>query len=455
MSGPILPTTSSSRAPRTFADLLTEEVLRTDRSRDMDGLLRRLFIPVAVVSVLVAAWVGSAPLAGAVIASAVVKVELNRKTVQHQEGGIVSKLLVRDGQRVHAGDALIVISDLRSNAELAVLQDQVRAEQARAARAAAEAALEPDFHLADQVAAGASSADYLARETALFLARRRTLNEEVAALESQRQEIQAQAQALQLQVGASETAAKLASDELVSNEKLIKDGYVQRARILQLQRAEAEFRSKVAEGRSNLAMARQRSAEIQARIAQTRNKYQQEATDELKDATAKRRELQQRLAPSADQVDRQVVRSPVDGEVMSLRVAGAGAVVAPREPLLDVVPAAERLVVEAHIRPQDINSVHHDSTAEVRLTSFDARTTPLLRGKVTIVSGDRVTPTDGHDSYFVATVEVDAAVLKSHPDIKLQAGMPAELYVATGERTLLEYLLRPLRTFSQHAMREP
>src|SRR3569833_1578491 len=455
MSGPILPTTSSSRAPRTFADLLTEEVLRTDRSRDMDGLLRRLFIPVAVVSVLVAAWVGSAPLAGAVIASAVVKVELNRKTVQHQEGGIVSKLLVRDGQRVHAGDALIVISDLRSNAELAVLQDQVRAEQARAARAAAEAALEPDFHLADQVAAGASSADYLARETALFLARRRTLNEEVAALESQRQEIQAQAQALQLQVGASETAAKLASDELVSNEKLIKDGYVQRARILQLQRAEAEFRSKVAEGRSNLAMARQRSAEIQARIAQTRNKYQQEATDELKDATAKRRELQQRLAPSADQVDRQVVRSPVDGEVMSLRVAGAGAVVAPREPLLDVVPAAERLVVEAHIRPQDINSVHHDSTTEVRLTSFDARTTPLLRGKVTIVSGDRVTPTKEHDSYFVATVEVDAAVLKRHPDITLQAGMPAELYVATGERTLLEYLLRPLSTFSQHAMREP
>ena len=79
----------------------------------------------------------------------------------------------------------------------------------------------------------------------------------------------------------------------------------------------------------------------------------------------------------------------------------------------------------------------------------------MLRGKVTVVSGDRVTPTDGHDSYFVATVEVDAAVLKSHPDIKLQAGMPAELYVATGERTLLEYLLRPLRTFSQHAMREP
>jgi HlyD family type I secretion membrane fusion protein len=455
MSTSMLRNAGSSRAPRTFADLLTEDLPQTDRSQEMPVLLRSLFIPVAVVGVLVAAWAGSAPLAGAIIAPAVVKVELNRKTVQHQEGGIVSKLLVRDGQRVHAGDALIVVSDLRSNAELNVLEDQVRAERARAARAGAEAALEADFQSHEQVTGGVGSADYFARESALFVARRRTLNEEVAALESQRREIQAQAEALQLQVGASETAAKLAGDELASNEKLTRDGYVQRARIVQLQRAEAEFRSKVAEGRSNLAMARQHSAEIQARIAQARNKYQQEATDELKDATAKLRELQQRLAPSADQVDRQVVRSPVDGEVMSLRVAGAGAVVAPREPLLDVVPAAERLVVEAHIRPQDINSVHHDSAAEVRLTSFDARTTPLLRGKVTIVSGDRVTPTDGHDSYFVATVEVDAAVLESHPDIKLQAGMPAELYVATGERTLLEYLLRPLRTFSQHAMREP
>jgi len=455
MSTSILPAAASARAPRTFADLLAEEVAQADRSQEMPLLLRRLFIPVTAVAVLVAAWAGSAPLAGAIIAPAVVKVELNRKTVQHQEGGIVSKLLVRDGQRVHTGDALIVVSDLRSNAELNVLEDQMRAERARAARAAAEAALEAQFQSQEEVAGGEGAADYLTRETALFVARRRTLNEEVAALESQRREIQVQAEALQTQVSASETAAKLAADELTSNEKLIKDGYVQRARILQLQRAEAEFRSKVGEGRSNLAVARQRSAEIQARIAQARNKYQQEATDELKDATAKLRELQQRVAPSADQVDRQVVRSPVDGEVMSLRVAGAGAVIAPREPLLDVVPAQERLVIEAHIRPQDINSVHRDSAAEVRLTSFDARTTPLLKGKVTTVSGDRVTPTDGHDSYFVATVEVDSAVLKSHPDIRLQAGLPAELYVATGERTLLEYLLRPLRTFSQHAMREP
>src|SRR5262249_27444993 len=154
------------------------------------------------------------------------------------------------------------------------------------------------FQSQEQFAGGVGSADYFARESALFVARRRTLNQEVAALESQGREIQAQVEALQLQVGAGETAAKLASDELASNEKLIKDGYVQRARILQLQRAEADSRSKVAEARSNLAMSRQRGAEIQSRIAHARNEYQQQAADELKDSTAKLRELQQRVEPS-------------------------------------------------------------------------------------------------------------------------------------------------------------
>jgi HlyD family type I secretion membrane fusion protein len=140
---------------------------------------------------------------------------------------------------------------------------------------------------------------------------------------------------------------------------------------------------------------------------------------------------------------------------MSLHVSGVGAVIGPREPLMDVVPSQERLVIEAHVRPQDINSVRRGAAAQVRLTSFDARTTPLLTGKVTIVSGDRVSVPDARESFFVAIAEVDAATLKSHPEIHLQPGMPAELYIAAGKRTLLEYLLRPVRVFAAHAMREP
>jgi HlyD family type I secretion membrane fusion protein len=156
-----------------------------------------------------------------------------------------------------------------------------------------------------------------------------------------------------------------------------------------------------------------------------------------------------------DQVERQIVRSPVDREVMEMRVSGAGEVIAPREPLLVDVPSQARLVVEARIRPEDINRVQINASAQVRLTSFDARTTPLLSGNVTFVSGDRITSADGRESYFTATVEVDAANLKGHPEIRLQPGMPAELYVATGTRNLFQYLLRPITSFALRTMREP
>jgi HlyD family type I secretion membrane fusion protein len=148
------------------------------------------------------------------------------------------------------------------------------------------------------------------------------------------------------------------------------------------------------------------------------------------------------------------VRSPVDGEVMALRVSAPGEVIGPREPILDVVPAREKLVVEARIRPEDVDYVRKDSAAEVRLTAFDARTTPLLPGKVVFVSPDRMTRPSG-ESWYIATVELDAEALQRHRELRIQAGMPAELYVTTSRRTLFEYLARPVAIFAHRAMREP
>jgi multidrug efflux pump subunit AcrA (membrane-fusion protein) len=407
--------TMSAINPPTFAALLandTEMTIEPTDARNMRLLRHRLLIPIAVVSALLLTWMAFAPLAGAVVAPAQVKVDLNRKTVQHQEGGIVRELLVRDGQEVRAGEPLVVIGDLRGETELNLLQDQVREERVRMARAGAEAALAERFAVPQEEQSATAASDYAVRESALFTARRRTLNEQIEALESQSGEAQAQATALQSQIEAGEESEKLA-------------------------------------------VARQRAADLRERIAQTRNQYRQQAADELKQSTAKLRELEERLQPSIDQVERQIVRSPVDGEVMEMRVSGVGEVIAPREPLLDVVPAQARLVVEARIRPEDINHVQKNASAQVRLTSFDARTMPLLSGNVTFVSGDRITSADGRESYFTAIVEVDAANLKGHPEIRLQPGMPAELYVATGTRSLFQYLLRPVTSLALRAMREP
>jgi HlyD family type I secretion membrane fusion protein len=429
----------------TLAALLTQRSADPAERRALRGQFWRALVPVAVVVALASTWSMTAPLSGAVIAPAQLKVELNRKTVQHQEGGIVREILVRDGQKVRAGEPLIIVGDVRSDSTLKLLQDQLAAERIREARAAAEAALAPRFD---------APAD--SRERALFAARRRILDEQVGSLQAQIREAESQAGALQAQIEATEVSVRLSAEELEMNDRLARQGFVNRTRLLALQRTEADYRARVGEYRSELAAARQRIADMRARIAQARNLYQSQAADELREASAKVRDLEERLRPSQDQVERQIVRSPVDGEVMAMRVTAAGAVIGPREPILDVVPGQEKLVVEARIRPQDIDYVRRDARAEVRLVNaFDSRNAPLLAGTVAFVSADRVKATDSPESWFVATVELDAADIARYPGLRLQAGMPAELYVTTPARTLVAYLARPLEVFASRAMREP
>jgi HlyD family type I secretion membrane fusion protein len=438
-----------SHAP-SFAALLAQCDPDPAVRSELRRYARHALVPVAAAVALGALWSAAAPLSGAIVAPAQVKVELNRKTVQHQEGGIVREILVRDGQKVRAGEALVVIGDVRSDAELSLLRDRLSAELVRKARATAEAALEPRF-IPSRI-----SSEHGEREQALFAARRRTLDEHVASLQAQIRDARAQAAALESQIAANEASARLSAEEIEINEKLARQGFVHRTRMLALERGAADYRSRIGEAQSDLAAARQRAGELQARIAQARNQYQSQATDELKEASARVRELEERLRPSQDQVERQFVRSPVDGEVMALRVSGPGAVIGPREPILDIVPGQEKLVVEARIRPQDIEHVRRDAPAEVRLLSaIDARNAPLLHGKVAFVSADRVRASEGGDSWFAATVELDAAGLARHPRLRVQAGMPAELYITTPARTLFEYLARPLGAFAGRAMREP
>jgi HlyD family type I secretion membrane fusion protein len=420
---------------------------------------RAVLAPVAIVAGLLILWASMAPISGAVIAMARVKVELERKTVQHREGGIVREIKVRNGQRVRAGDVLVLIDDVRGDAELSLLEDQFRAERVRHARVSAETMLSHDFVIDDKLsselaAAESGSAGHLSRERAQFETRRRTLDEQLAALQMQMSAARAQSVALESQIDSVRESARLATEELALNEKLAAEGHVPRARLLPLRRAEAEARSRLGESRGELALARQRAGELQARMADARNRYQQAANEELKSSSARIREIEERLRPSKDQVARQAIRSPVDGMVMGLRVSAPGEVLAAGAAIADVVPSNEMLVVEARIRPQDIDQIYTDASAKVRLSAFDARTTPLLPGRVTFVSPDRMTDADTGESWFTATVEVDAAALKHHPELTLKAGMPAELFVTTTHRTLFEYLVEPITAFTNRAMRE-
>lgn len=437
-----------------FAQTLLRAASDAPQRRELRSIALLLVLPLTAFSALLAAWTSHAPLAGAVIAPATVKVELNRKTVQHQEGGIVREILVRDGQTVQAGDPLLIVGDMRSEAELALLQDQLRAARLRSNRAEAEARLATRWELPNALAADVRAAEHAAREGAVFTTRRQALDEQTAMLQAQVREARAQAAALEAQIQATMQSIKLSDEELTINDRLAREGFVHRSRMLGLQRVVADYQSRLAEHRSAQAAVRQRISEINARTAQLRLQYQTQATDELREASTQIRELQERLRPSHDNVERQTVRAPVDGVVMALRVHASGAVVAPRAPLLDVVPAREKLVIEAQVAPQDIEQVRAGGNAEVRLVGSDARLLAPFPARIVFVSADRLADKNTGRAWFDVTVEVDAAALQRQPNARLQPGMPAEVYVTTAERTLLEYLAKPLALYMQRALRE-
>jgi len=400
-------------------------------------------------------WTVLAPLSGAIVAPAFVKVDLNRKVVQHAEGGIVREIHVRDGDRVKQGQVLVVLEDVKVDANLDLLSIQLIAERAKSARLEAEAAYASKVAVPSDIVRREREprvAEILERERALFQSRRSSIDSQIAALRSQIRETQAETTALLEQIAAEDRNISLQKEELKANEELLKQNYVQKTRVLTLQRAVAEYEVKHGEHRADLVRSRQKASELELRIITAQNTYKQTAVDDLKDSTAHIFDLEERLRPSRDAAQRQQVLAPIGGEIVGLKVFTAGAVVGPRDVLMEIVPAEKTLIVEARIRPEDINHVHVGDDAEVRLTAYKQRTTPLVAGRVAYVSGDRLVDNEGKSAYYVAHVAVAPASLG---ELRMQAGMPAEVYVRTDSRTVLDYLLAPVTAYLRRAMREP
>ena len=407
---------------------------------------------------LIGTWLVLAPLSGAVIAPGFVKVDMNRKVVQHQEGGIVKEILVRDGESVRQGQTLLVIGDVRLDATLDLLRTQHDGERAKVARLEAERALLPAVSFPPELAVRRGEpkvAELLQRETALFRARREALDSQIAVLRKQLGQTVDEAQALAGQIAAEGRALQSQKEELAVNQQLAKQGFVQKTRLMSLERGVAEYEARWEEHRAELAKTRQRASELELRVLAQRNSYVQSATDELKEASTRLFDLEERLRPSKDASERQRIAAPIAGEVVGLRVFSSGAVVAPREVLMEIVPEDKTLIVEARIRPEDINHVRAGSAAEVRLTAYQTRTTPLVAGNVNYVSADRMVDTQSGAPYYVVNVDVSAGALAEAGNLRMQAGMPAEVYIRTDSRTAFDYIVAPVTAYLRRGMREP
>ena len=421
--------------------------------------LARVGVVVLVLGLLPAGtWLALAPLSSAVIAPAFVKVDLDRRPVQHVEGGIIREVRVRDGQRVAQGEPLIVLGDVAVDADLRRFSYRMKAEQASLARLEAEQLGARALVFPHELIAVANEdrrlAEQLAKERALFDARRDALRGQIALLRDQRDRVMQESMALRAQIAQASESHKHQQADLATHRVLLKEGFVSPARISQLEAAVADYGVKLEEKRSEAARAEQRLVDVDLRTKTLESDYRQQASDQLKITTARLAELQEELRKLSDAAARQVIVAPVGGDVMNLKFTAPGAVVSPREVIADIVPAEPRLVIEARIRTEDISRVHQEQAAEIRFTAYKYRTTNMIVGKVMYVAADRSVDRATGLPYYVVLVEADKAALDEAHDIKLQAGMPAEVYIRGEERTPLQYLLEPLTQVLRKAGRE-
>ncbi|MDM0018339.1 HlyD family type I secretion periplasmic adaptor subunit [Variovorax saccharolyticus] len=405
-----------------------------------------------------ALWMSFAPLSMAVVAPAYVKVDLNRRPVQHLEGGTVREVLVRDGQRVNAGDPVLVLGDVRVDADRNRLNYRVQIERVMLVRLEAEQALAKMLAFPGELAQAADQDERirqaLAKESALFQAQRHSLESATTLMKTQRDRVHQEIVGVNAQIAQAENSLALQRSDLEANRGLIKEGFISASRISQLESVVMEYAAKLEERRTELARAAQRLVEIDLRIQSIRNEYVKAASDQLKATTQRLGEIEQEQRKSDDAAHRQVVVAPASGEIIDMKFNSPGAVVGPGEAIADIVPSDTQLMIEARIRPEDISNVHVNQRARVKFTAFKYRNTSMVTGKVTYVAGDRLIEKQTGLPYYSVTIIADPDSLKSIEEFKLQAGMPAEVYIQGATQTALQYLAEPIMSTLRRAGRQ-
>jgi len=398
-------------------------------------------------------WAAIAPLNAAVVGDAVVKVEGNRKSVQHLDGGVVKELRVREGDTVAAGDVLIVLDDTIARAELDVLLQQVidlRAVQARLL-AERDGATEITFPPELSDANAAAAMDNQRRE---FVSRLAAIAGQTGILNERRSQLTAQIIGSEAQVQALRDQLDSVLGERKKLQKLYDKGLIEQPRLLQLDRTAKGLEGQIASIVATIASSRRAIEENAQLVLQLSRDRLAEVTQQLSEVQSKLLDLAPRQRAAATALERTEVRSPYAGRVVDLAIFSVGGVIGRGERLLDIVPAAPTLVVEAKIRVEDIADIAPGMRAEVHFTSYKQRITPLIHGSVSDISADRLTDPRTQVPYYVAHIAVDAGELAASPEIQLYPGMPAAVMITTKERTALDYVVGPLFASLDYSFRE-
>lgn len=412
---------------------------------------------VALLFAGVVLWLVLAQLSGAVVATGKLVVESNVKDVQHSEGGIVGQIHVRNGDRVAAGDLLIRLDDTMARASLGIVETQLSAMIARRMRLTSERdgldALKVPKPFANRVSEPKIS-ELIAAEVSLFTARKSSLEGEKEQLRQKLSQLSETVVGLTAQKNANEEERRHIVDELSGLESLFAKQLVPITRVAALRRERASLDGTHGELTAQIASTRMQFSETEMQILQLDRDRQTEVLGELTDIDQQIAQLMQQEIALRDQLRRIDIRAPYDGTVYQLSVHTVGGVIGPGDRIMGIVPDQDELVIEAKVNPRDIEQVNFGQNALLRFTAFNQRTTPELTGQVSFVSADLDRDELTGETYYNVRVRIEAGEVAKLEGRELMPGMPVETFLATGERSALSYLLKPLSDQFARAFRE-
>lgn len=417
-----------------------------------------VFTMVALVGGFIA-WGVLSNIAGAVVASGTLVVDKNRQAIQHLDGGMVSEILVEEGDSVAEGDVLVRLDSTLLRSELNIVESQYFELVARRGRLEAERDSQDeilfDRILLDNIKARPEIAAVAQGQASLFEARNESQAKAVEQLRNRRTQLNNQVGGIDAQMVALERQQELIKSELVGQEALLKKGLAQAARVLSLQREEARLAGSLGGLVSQRAQALDRIAQLEIEELQLQTTRREAAISRLRDVQYNESGLAEQRHSLRKQLERLDITAPVSGVVYDLRVFGRQSVIRPAEPVLFLVPQDRPLIIEARVEPLHVDQVFLSQEVVMRFSSFDRRSTPDLIGSVTLVSPDAfIDPQTGAAFYRVEIELPEQEISKLGDHQQLIPGMPAEAFIRTEDRSPLAYLLAPLTEYFDKAFRD-
>lgn len=406
-------------------------------------------------------WSSTALIAGAVLASGSFVATGENKIIQHLEGGVIKNIRVSEGDVVEKGQVLVDLDERAPQAELRRLILREAQGMASEARLTAEMNERDLLVYPPQLMAMSNDPDIeeiLDQERQALTARRNAVKAQIATLGQGIDALDERVKGGRVQLASVQHQLEFVEEELKGKNYLLKRGLIRKPEVLTLQRAQANLQGEIGRLNGEVGDARERIARIREQIVSVRNDAVKSVSDQMQEVMGELKDVRERIRSAKAVLERVSITAPVKGIVVKLQYHTPGGVIEPGKPIMELLPLGQDLVIQAHVRPRDIDVVQKGQHAMVRLTALNRRITPMINGEVIYVSADSLVSENRQDAaasdMYVARIKLNTLEASKVPDFKPTPGMPVEVYIKTADRTFLEYLTKPIRDTMSRAFRE-